>query len=106
MFPREQRIRKTKDILKVLRQGTRRNTPVVACSFLSKPGNLSRITVIVDTKVSKLATVRNLLKRRTRAILGSTQLQQGDTIVRLRPQAKDLSFSELNQQIKKCLNPR
>jgi len=104
VFPRAQRLQTTQDILTVLRKGTRRSTGVVACSFYAKPGSLSKITVIVDSKVAKNATMRNLLKRRVRAFLRSITLPEGDLVIRLHKGAPELSYSELISQIQKCLN--
>ena len=103
MFPASKRIHTTKDILHVLRHGARRNQAVVACSFVKKPGTVSRVAVIVDTKVSKKATVRNLCKRRVRAILQASVLPVGDLVVRLRPGAPDLTFGQLQANLTACL---
>ena len=80
MFPRAQRLRKSEEIIVVLRKGRRVQSGSVTCSFLRKAGNLSRVTVIVDTKVSKQSTVRNLLKRRVRAYLHSVKLPLGSLL--------------------------
>jgi ribonuclease P protein component len=103
MFPKEQRLKKSPEIIAVLRKGTRRNAPVVACSFLRRPGTVTRTAVIVGIKVSKRAVIRNLCKRRVRAILMASQLPQGDLIIQLRPGAQDLSFDQLLSQVSQCL---
>jgi len=103
MFPREQRLKKSQDVVFVLRKGQRRATPLVACSFLRRPGTLSRVAVIVGTKVSKLAVTRNLCKRRVRSILKERPLPAGDLIVQLRPGAQNLTFVQLRDQIGQCL---
>jgi ribonuclease P protein component len=103
VLPRSRRIRATTDILAVLRRGQRSAAPLLTCSYLAKPGTLSRATVIVDTKVSKKAVVRNLCKRRIRAILENTQLPGGDIIVRVRPGFQNLTFQEVKQQLEQCL---
>jgi ribonuclease P protein component len=103
MFPKEQRLRKSQDIILTLRTGTRRNAPVVACSFLRRPGTVTRTAVIVGTKVSKLAVTRNLYKRRTRSILEQLLLPNGDLVVQLRPGSQNLSFQQLEVQVRQCL---
>jgi len=103
MFPKEQRLKKSQEIITVLRKGTRRNAPVVACSFLSRPGTVTRTAVIVGTKVSKLAVVRNLCKRRVRAILEAATLPEGDLVIQLRPGSQNLSFDQLQAQVTQCL---
>jgi len=104
MFPRERRLRTTTDIITTLRRGVRSSQGPISCSLLKKGGTLSRVTVIVDTKVSKKATDRNLLKRRIRAILQSTSMPSGDMVMRAYPAARELSFAALNQQVQKCLS--
>ena len=103
MFAQERRIRTTRDIISVLRRGNRRSLGVVACSFLRKPATLSRVAVIVDNKVSKKAVVRNLLKRRVRAVLEQHSLPSGDIIIRLYKGADALSFEQLQEQVLQCL---
>ena len=104
MFPRAQRVRSTKDIVQIFRKGQKASRGVVSCSFLKKPGTLSRVTVIVDTKVSKKAVVRNLVKRRARSILADQSLPVGDVIIRLYKGADLVSFILLTEQIKQCLS--
>jgi ribonuclease P protein component len=104
VFPRAERLRTTKDILQVFRKGQRLSRGVVSCSFLKKTGTLVRVTVIVDTKVSKKAVVRNLLKRRVRAILAGLALPTGDIIIRLYKGADEVGFSLLTDQVRQCLN--
>ena len=104
MFPRDQRIRTSRDILQVLRRGDRRSNGAIACSFLSKPGTITRIGVIVDSKVSKRAVVRNLVKRRVRAILQQrASLPVGDIIIRAYKGAETLEFSRISEHIEQCL---
>jgi ribonuclease P protein component len=103
VFPQDQRLHDTADIIASLRRGVRASLGPVTCSLLRKAGTLSRVTVIVDTKVSKKATERNLLKRRVRAILHEATLPTGDLVVRVYPQARDLPFSSLHNQVTQCL---
>lgn len=103
MFPRERRIRTTKEIVTVLRKGNRRSEGQVTCSFIRKPGTLGKVTVIVDTKVSKLAVVRNRLKRHVRAALREIGLPEGELIVRLFRGADALTYQEIKDKIIRCL---
>lgn len=105
MFSQVERLHTTQDILFCLRQGKRRSFDLVQCSYLPKADKLGRVTVIVDTKVSKKAVMRNLLKRRARAILRTIGLPHGDLVIRLRPGTDKLEFQELERQIKSCLIP-
>ncbi|MBU6389880.1 ribonuclease P protein component [Patescibacteria group bacterium] len=103
MFPKEQRIHKSQDIIWVLRRGVRRSTGVIACSFLKKPATLRRVAVIVSTEVSKKAVIRNLLKRRVRSLLRQTPFPGGDLVVRLRKGAAICTFEQLDTQLHQCL---
>jgi ribonuclease P protein component len=78
---------------------------MLACSFISKPGTLSRVTVIVNTKVAKKAVDRNLLKRRLRSLLRTYTLPIGDLVVQTRAGSPALDFQELAQQLDQCLQP-
>lgn len=103
MFARPNRLQKGQDILAVLRRGTRASCGLVCCSFLKKPGSLKKATVIVSTKVSKKSTVRNLCKRRARAVIKELGWPEGDLVIQLRPGAAELAFPELKNQIEQCL---
>lgn len=103
MFSKDRRIHTTKDIIQVLRRGIRLNSGTLSYSFIRKPGNLSRIAVIVDKKVSKKAVLRNLLKRRTRSLLRSFTLPAGDSVIRLYPGTEETSFEELGKALEQCL---
>jgi len=103
VFSRPNRLRRGADIITVLRKGRRQNAPAVTCSFIAKPATLGRIAVIVDTKVSKRAVVRNLIKRRVRSIVRELGLPQGDLVIRVWKGGDALSFDQLHQQVRQCL---
>ncbi len=103
MFPRPERLKTSRDIITVLRTGSRRSSSRVAVSVLPHRRSQEvphRIAVIVDKKLSKKAVVRNLVRRRIRAILHDASLPQGyDIIVRTNPQAATATYSELCTEI-------
>lgn len=103
MFPREQRLRSGKEIIFTLRRGNRRSAGPIACSFIGKPGMLGRSTVIVDSKVAKRATERNLLKRRVRTVLLEHSVPAGDLVVRLYKGSEQMDFATLRSQLLVCL---
>lgn len=103
MFPRRNRLRKSSDIVLVQRKGRRISGGSLSCSFISKPGTVSRVTVVVGTKVSKKATVRNLLKRQIRAILQSSDLPAGDLVVHTYPELKKSTFTAIQTTLNQCL---
>lgn len=100
MLPRANRLRRSDDIVAVLRRGSRRSSgPITA---YSSGGPTSRATVIVDKKVSKRAVVRNQVKRRIRAVLHE-QLPAGNVVIRAYPGAETLEFNVLREHVLKCL---
>lgn len=103
MFPQAARLHTTQDIITTLRKGHRSASGPVTCSVLRKGGTLGRVAVIVDSKVSKRAIVRNLVKRRTRAALRELTLPSGDMVVRLAPPARNLTYQQLREQLNQCL---
>ena len=102
MFPIGQRLRRSNDILTVFRRGE--VARVGGLTVYKLPRADQRVTVIVDKKVSKKAVTRNLLKRRLRAALRAQGLPKGWTIVRGYPGSEKTSYSELTQQLQRCLN--
>jgi ribonuclease P protein component len=103
VFPRIQRLAATPQIMTVLRRGERIYRGAVSCYFLPKQNTLGRVTVIVSKDISKKAVDRNLLKRRTREILKSLTLPQGDLVVRFQKGANTLTYQELCNLVTKCL---
>ena len=103
MFARAQRLAATPEILTVLRRGDRVYRGAVSCYFLPKPAKVGRVTVIVSKEISKKAVERNLLKRRTREILKTLTLPQGDLVVRFQKGAATLTYDELRNLVMKCL---
>lgn len=105
MFNQGQRIRTTKEILTIFRNGEVVRVGAISWYFLT--GAETKVTVIVDKKLSKLAVVRNLVKRRIRAALREVGLPQGETIVRGFSGAEKLSYLEIVQALQKCRsNPK
>jgi len=103
MFPRVQRLRRSSDVVAALRKGRRFSYGPITCHFQARPDREGRVTVVVDTKASKKAVVRNLLKRRARAILQTTPLPKGDLVVRVYAPALVLSHLDLQNCLQQCL---
>ena len=89
MFAQKHRLGKTTDVQKVFAQGRAFFNPLFTVKFLTRPGQASRFTVVVSTKVAKSAVVRNRLKRLTREFIRTrlAKFKPGDYVVILRPVA-------------------
>ena len=89
--------------MQVLRRGRKSRGEFVTCSYFAKPGTLSRVTVIVSKKVSKLAHERNRLKRQMRAAARLSRLPVGDMVIQMTLTAKTRGYVEITQQLQQCL---
>ncbi len=100
MLSKDNRLRDDKTITKTLRVGRRVNHDAVSLVINKSATPKTKIAVVVGTKVSKRAVVRNRLKRRTREALRLliTRLQPGfDIVVFPRPLVDDVTFLELQK---------
>lgn len=89
--------------MQALRRGNKSRGDLLICSYFAKPGTLSRVTVIVSKKVSKLAHERNRLKRQVRAAIYPMPLPAGDIVIQMIPQAKEYSYLEISTHLSQCL---
>lgn len=103
MFPFSQRIHKTQDILNCLKNGKKIYHQAFNCYYLKGEKEEIRVVVIVDKKYSKKAVERNLIKRRLRAILQQQILPPGDLMVKVKKEAINFGFKDLESQIIQCL---
>lgn len=69
MLPRRFRLTERRDFDKLYRSGERFSAPHFLIRVLPNNRTMTRIAVVMSTKVSKRATVRNRYKRQTRAVL-------------------------------------
>jgi ribonuclease P protein component len=69
MLNKKFRLHYTKDILVVLRRGRMVSNNFLVIKYLANNLLSSRATVVVSTKISKKAVVRNRIKRRLREVL-------------------------------------
>jgi len=66
MLSKENRLKKSKDVKQVLKQGAGRKSRFLFLKFQKKESGLPRFGFIVSKKVSNKAVVRNKVKRRLR----------------------------------------
>lgn len=97
MLPKKHRLAKSKDISLVYSRGRAFFNPYFTLKFLRRPQGESRLTVVVSTKVSKKAVVRNRIKRVLREYfrLNVQRLQPGDYLVTVKTPVLKLASPEL-----------
>ena len=62
-----------------------------------------KLTIVVGTNVSKKAVERNKIRRRVRAIMQKEARKEKRYVVIAHPEAKNLLFQELKNQIERQL---
>ncbi len=99
MFKKKHRLSKTKDVKRAVVKGRNFFSPVltVKCYFSEK----KRFTVVVSTKVSKKAVVRNRIKRIIREFLRKNmgKIKTGDYAILIKPKAVQIPESELLENL-------
>lgn len=103
---KENRILKNADFSTLIKTGKKYHTPSLCFYYLPNVNNSYRIGVTISKKVSKLAVVRNLIKRRIIAIL----IQQYniknlyDIIIVVKHGTDKINYQELESQVKQFIN--
>ena len=105
MLKKKHRLARTKDVKAAFVQGRGFFNPNFSIRHSSKERLDKRFTVVVSTKVSKNATVRNRLKRLVREFvrLGLERFKIGDYIISVKPKAARLSREEYLASLKTLL---
>ncbi len=104
MFPKKQRITKKSDFDLIYKKGSTCYSSFLMAKHLKNDYNFQRFAVIVSTKISNKATVRNLLKRRLRELLKefkSNLPTKSDIVIYTKKGVQDLSFQELKKEFQK-----
>lgn len=104
MFKRANRLAKDKDIKRVFGKGRGLFTPLFSLKYIKTAG-VPRFAIVISTKVSKKATVRNRLRRilreRIRKELG--RIQAADYAIVLKPSAAKCGEQDLIDRVKEAL---
>jgi ribonuclease P protein component len=106
MFPKENRLRTEKDIQALFAGGKSVFGMFVGIKIKKNLKEQSRFTVVVGTKISKKAVVRNRLKRQIRAIVHAKlcELSSGyDVAFLVKKEAVGKNFEELQSDVEKLL---
>ena len=109
------RLTKKQDIQFVFKKGRWQDAPFLTIKFLASQGPAphhaaqdpaSRFCFSVSNKVSKLATKRNLIKRRLRHIIRELlpQIKGGyDMVVIVKPEIIKASYQEIKQMLEQVM---
>jgi len=106
MLPAPNRLKNDVDFKKVARFGRWSRTKVLTLKYAPNRLPVARFGIVVSTKVDKRATVRNRLQRRLREILRLklSAIKPGyDLMLICRPEAKNLSYQALEQEVLEAL---
>lgn len=106
MLARSLRLRHSRDIERVYKQGRYGASDYLSVKVLQGRGQISRATVVVAKKVSKKAVVRNSLRRRILEILARhwQRIQPGcDIVVTVKQDASDLAPTALDSEVVQAL---
>lgn len=105
MLVKKYRLRRRRDFAYLHHQGRSAHAP--AFSLKTVPNRLphARAAVVVSTKVSKKAVIRNRIRRRLLAIVAEIWplLKPADFVIFVRHEAYDCSPLELKKQLLGCL---
>jgi ribonuclease P protein component len=100
MFKRTNRLSKTKDVQVTTKHGRSFFGPSFVIKYLQSPQD-TRLTVVVSTKVSKRAVVRNRIKRIIRDELRKhfAGLKPGDYVIIVKPSAASVESKDLRESL-------
>jgi ribonuclease P protein component len=105
MLPQTHRLAKTKDVQLAFARGRGFFSPFLTVKYLKLAEPNRRFTVVVSTKVSKKAVVRNRIKRLLREFirLNLKNFLPGDFAVVIKPAAMKVEEKVLLQEFEKLL---
>ncbi|MBI3957071.1 MAG: ribonuclease P protein component [Candidatus Kerfeldbacteria bacterium] len=108
MLPRQYRLRRDRDIRRVLQSRLTRRGRYLLVRGVRRDTGPARLTVVVSSRVSKKATVRNRIKRQVRARLGRhlPHIPAGrDYLVSVLPRAPLPTAGDLTRDIEQIFPP-
>jgi len=106
LLPTRNRIKETKDLKKVLKEGRRAKNEDLAVVFQTNHKKLTRFAFIISTKISKKATIRNRLKRRLSEIIQKQNkniLAGFDVVIVPSPSLEKKDFKGITKQVNKVM---
>ncbi|MBU1146346.1 ribonuclease P protein component [Patescibacteria group bacterium] len=102
MLPKPHRLLSEKDFQKIWKRGSSFYTKTLGFKVLKNNFSVSRFGIVVGTKISKLATVRNRAKRQIREIIQENlkKITPGyDFVITVLPAALGKNYSELKKDV-------
>jgi len=102
MLPQENRLRKKIEVEKVFKTGRSVFDSVCGFKVLRNGLEVSRFAIMVGTKISKSAVVRNRIRRQIREIvrLNLPRIEKGlDFSFIVRPEAKNAKYEDFEKAI-------
>jgi ribonuclease P protein component len=106
MLKKSYRLRKNKEIKKVIENGLSVFNKEIGIKFIKNNLLNSRFCFIVSSKIDKRATVRNKIKRRLREIIRQNleKIKPGfDIVIFAKVGIKDLDFFQLKEKLEQLL---
>ncbi|MDP2856326.1 MAG: ribonuclease P protein component [bacterium] len=94
-----------RDFNSVFKKGLVSSSTSLTVKYLENDKKIFRLAVIINKKVAKKATGRNLLRRRLKEIIGkhSSQLIGWDIILIAKPELAKKDFTQLTETLEKIL---
>lgn len=102
MLPKKFRLTKTKEIENLFKKGKSSFDKILGVKTLATENKISRFVIVVSTKVSKKAVMRNKIKRRLHEIirLNLLKIKPGfDFFILALPAAKDCDYHTLEKSL-------
>ncbi len=102
MLTKKNSLSKKTDIQRVFKKGKIYFSPFFNLKILSNNYSYLRVCIIISTKISKKAVLRNKIKRQLKVIISKkvNQIEGGyDLIILTKPAALAINFQQLNEYI-------
>jgi ribonuclease P protein component len=102
MLKKQQRITDSKDFQTIYRRGRHYSNAFFSLNYSKNYYGHTRVGIVVNKKVAKKATERNLLKRQIREIIKKDYdkfIIGTDIIISSRPKTKELNFAQLEKEL-------
>jgi ribonuclease P protein component len=106
MIPKTHRVRKTREFERVFSSRQSVYGRFVRISYIYGVVNITRCAVVISTKVSKKAVIRNKIKRRVRIIITRLLpelLPPLDLVIVCLPTSIEANIKEFEEDIRKTL---